>query len=71
MSDAHVSKLRQPLVPQERTYKQISEDVLDTLEEKPSKGWLLGFSISALFLTIGFFYSCLPSWYWYWDLGTE
>ncbi|MDP7320070.1 MAG: polysulfide reductase NrfD [Bacteriovoracaceae bacterium] len=55
MSDAHVSKLRQPLVPQERTYKQISEDVLDTLEEKPSKGWLLGFSISALFLTIGFF----------------
>ena len=55
MSDAHVSQLRQPLVPEDRTYKQISEDVLDTLEEKPSKGWLIGFSVSALFLTIGFF----------------
>ena len=55
MSDSHVSQLRQKLVTEDRTYKQISEDVLDTLEEKPSKGWLIGFSISALFLTIGFF----------------
>jgi Ni/Fe-hydrogenase subunit HybB-like protein len=55
MSDAHVSQLRHALIPQDRTYKQISEDVLDTLEEKPSKGWLLGFSISAFILTIGFF----------------
>ena len=54
MSDAHVSKLRQPLVPEDRTYQQISEDILDTLEEKPSKGGLLGFSISGLVLTIGF-----------------
>ncbi len=54
MSDAHVSELRQPLVPEERTYKQISEDILDTLEEKPSKAWLFGFSVSAMFLTIGF-----------------
>jgi molybdopterin-containing oxidoreductase family membrane subunit len=54
MSGAHLSELRQPLVTDERTYKQISEDILDTLEEKPSKAWLLGFSISALFLTIGF-----------------
>ena len=51
----HVSKLRVPLVTNERTYKQISEDILDTLEEKPSKAWLICFSISALFLTIGFF----------------
>lgn len=54
MSDAHVSELRQPLIPEERTYKQISEDILDTLEEKPSKGWLIGFTFSALILTIGF-----------------
>jgi len=54
MSDAHVSELRQPLITEDRTYKQISEDILDTLEEKPSKAWLAGFSISALFLTIGF-----------------
>ncbi len=49
----HVSKLRQPLVPEDRTYKQMSEDVLDTLERKPTKAWLAGFSISVLFLTIG------------------
>ena len=53
MSDAHTSQIRTSLVPENRTYKQISEDVLDTLEEKPSKAWLAGFSISALFLTIG------------------
>lgn len=53
MSDAHVSKLRQPLVPEERTYKQMTEDVMDTLERPPSKAWLICFSISALFLTIG------------------
>jgi molybdopterin-containing oxidoreductase family membrane subunit len=55
MSDAHVSQLRVPLVPEDRTYKQISEDILDTLEEKPSKAWLICFSVSALLLTIGFF----------------
>ncbi|MBD64543.1 MAG: hydrogenase [Halobacteriovoraceae bacterium] len=54
MSDAHTSELRTPLVTQERTYKQISEDVLDTLERPPSKAWLLGFNLSALILTLGF-----------------
>lgn len=54
MSDAHISKLRQPLVTNERTYQQMSEDILDSLERKPSKGWLIGFSISALIMTIGF-----------------
>jgi Ni/Fe-hydrogenase subunit HybB-like protein len=53
MSDAHVSNFRQKLVTEDRTYKQISEDVLDTLEAPPTKAWLIGFSISALFLTIG------------------
>jgi molybdopterin-containing oxidoreductase family membrane subunit len=55
MSEAHLSSLRSKLVTEDRTYKQMSEDILDTLEEKPSKEWLIGFSISALFLTIGFF----------------
>jgi molybdopterin-containing oxidoreductase family membrane subunit len=54
MSDAHVSKLREPLVTEDRTYKQISEDVLDTLERPPTKLWLIAFSISALIMTIGF-----------------
>ncbi len=54
MSDAHISKLRQPLITNERSYQQMSEDILDSLERKPSKGWLVGFSISALIMTIGF-----------------
>ena len=53
MSDAHVSKFRQKLVTEDRSYKQISEDVLDTLEAPPTKAWLIGFSLSALTLTIG------------------
>ena len=53
MSDAHVSKFRQKLVTEDRTYKQITADVLDTLEAPPTKAWLIGFSISAFFLTIG------------------
>jgi molybdopterin-containing oxidoreductase family membrane subunit len=53
MSDAHVSKFRQPLVTEDRSYKQISEDILDTLEAPPTKGWLIGFSLSLLILTIG------------------
>ena len=53
MSDAHVSKFRQKLVTEDRTYKQISEDVLDTLEAPPTKAWLIGFTLSALTLAIG------------------
>ena len=53
MSEAHVSKFRQKLVTEDRSYKQISEDVLDTLEAPPTKAWLIGFSLSALTLTIG------------------
>lgn len=49
----HTSKIRIPLVPEDRTYKQMTEDVLDTLERGPTKAWLIGFSISALLLTIG------------------
>ena len=50
----HTSQLRQPLVPADRTYKQISEDVLDTLERKPTKAWLICFTISAIIMIIGF-----------------
>ena len=54
MSDAHVSPLRAPLIPEDVSYKKISADVLDTLERPPTKEWLVGFSISALIMTIGF-----------------
>jgi Ni/Fe-hydrogenase subunit HybB-like protein len=53
-AEEHVSKLRSPLVPEDRSYKQISDDVITTLEQKPSKAWIIAFLISASVLGIGF-----------------
>jgi Ni/Fe-hydrogenase subunit HybB-like protein len=53
-AEEHVSALRVPLVTEDRTYKQISDDVLSTLEQKPSKAWIIAFLISASVLGIGF-----------------
>jgi hypothetical protein len=71
MSDAHVSKLRIPLVPEDRTYKQISEDVLDTLEAPPTKEWLHWFFTFSFNADHWFFSYSLPSWnrYWVWGLN--
>jgi len=48
-----ICHLRTPLVEKERTYKQISDDVLNTLEKGPSKYWLIGFTVAVLTLTLG------------------
>ncbi len=49
----HTSSVRVPLLTQKRSYKEISGDVLDTLETGPSKQWLLAFLVSVLVLAIG------------------
>lgn len=48
-----VSILRKPLVTTERTYKQVSDDVLSTLESGPSKHWWICFSIAVCLLIMG------------------
>jgi Ni/Fe-hydrogenase subunit HybB-like protein len=54
-SDAHTSKLRNPLITVYRSYKQITNDVLTSIEGKPSNSWYLAFlvALGALLLGIG------------------
>lgn len=48
-----VSILRNPLVTNERTYKQVSDDVITTLETPPSQKWWIAFLFAASLLLMG------------------
>lgn len=48
-----LSSLRKPLVTKERTYTQVSNDILDPIERKPNKLWYVGITISSLLLIMG------------------
>ena len=48
-----VSILRNPLVTSERTYKQVSDDVITTLETPPSQKWWIAFLFAASLLLMG------------------
>ena len=48
-----VSILRNPLITNERTYKQVSDDVISTLETPPSKIWWVCFLIAFGVLIMG------------------
>jgi Ni/Fe-hydrogenase subunit HybB-like protein len=50
---AVVSILRNPLVTTERTYKQVSDDVITTLETPPSRMWWICFIIAVCVLCMG------------------
>jgi molybdopterin-containing oxidoreductase family membrane subunit len=47
------SQVRSPLVVGEKTYHQVTEDIVRPIEAKPSKLWKIGFTISVLFLLFG------------------
>lgn len=47
------SQVREPLVVGEKTYHQVTEDIVRPIEAKPSKLWKIGFTISVLFLLFG------------------
>lgn len=49
------SQLREPLVVGEKTYHQVTEDIVRPIEAKPSTLWKIGFTISVLFLCFGVF----------------
>lgn len=42
--------IREPLILGNKTYKQISDDVIGPIESKPTMSWLLGFTLSVLVL---------------------
>lgn len=47
------SQVRQPLVTGEKTYHNVTEDIVRPIESKPSTLWKIGFGISLLFLAFG------------------
>lgn len=49
----HTSSLRAPLVMEERSYKDISDDVLSSIEGKPGKSWYICFLVSLCLLIVG------------------
>ena len=53
-AEDHTSSLRAPLVTEDRTYGQITSDIMDTLEGKPTKLWLIGITVAVLTMLTGF-----------------
>lgn len=51
--DGHISEMRNPLVTLKRTYGQITNDVLGSVEGGPSKSWYVCFAIAVLTLIMG------------------
>jgi len=49
----HTSLMRTPLVTQERSYKELSDDVLGPVEGKPSRSWYYCFIVAVTLLIIG------------------
>jgi Ni/Fe-hydrogenase subunit HybB-like protein len=47
------SQVRPPLVDGDKTYHQVTEDIVRPIEASPSKLWWVGFIISVLFLMFG------------------
>lgn len=49
----HVSSLRKPLITLNRTYGEITNDVLNSIESGPTSTWYILFSIAVLTLLVG------------------
>lgn len=47
------SELREPLVDGNKTYHQITEDIIGPIETKPTRSWWIGFSIAIALLIFG------------------
>ena len=50
----HTSELRIPLVTEDRSYSEISNDILSSIEGKPAPSWYLCMAISMIALGVGF-----------------
>ena len=47
------SQLREPLVNGNKTYGQVTNDIVHTIEVKPTRLWYIGFYVSVAFLLFG------------------
>src|SRR6478736_5553981 len=61
------SQLREPLVSGDKTYHQVTEDIIRPIEAKPSRLWYIGFFTAVALLAFGAF---SVTWFVYWGLGT-
>lgn len=61
------SYLREPLVNGNKTYSDVTRDIVYPIEQKPNNLWKLGFIISLLFLGFGAF---SVFWEVYWGIGS-
>lgn len=52
---AVVSPIRKPLITGNKTYHQITEDLISPTEKTPTKEWIIGFIIAVAVLTYGVF----------------
>jgi len=52
---AVVSPIRKPLITGNKSYHQITEDLISPTEKTPTKEWVIGFLISVALLTVGVF----------------
>jgi molybdopterin-containing oxidoreductase family membrane subunit len=52
---AVVSPIRKPLITGNKTYHQITEDLISPTEKTPTKEWVIGFVLSVAVLTYGVF----------------
>lgn len=50
----HVSPAREPLIKGEKSYRDITDDVLAPITGKPGRTWYLGFGVSFIVMLIGF-----------------
>jgi|GEM_PF-5894742 len=50
----HVSPVREPLINGEKSYKDITNDVMAPIRAKPGKLWFIGLGISMLVMLVGF-----------------
>ncbi|MEI8280215.1 MAG: NrfD/PsrC family molybdoenzyme membrane anchor subunit [Bacteroidota bacterium] len=61
------SFVREPLVDGDKTYRQVTEDIISPIEKKPGRMWYVGFFFSVALLMFGVF---SVTWAVYWGLGT-
>jgi Ni/Fe-hydrogenase subunit HybB-like protein len=50
-----VSNIREPLITGNKTYHQITEDLISPTEKTPPRSWVIGFSVAVFFLAVYIF----------------
>ena len=62
MSGHYTSPIRKPLVTGNKTYHDVTEDLVAATERAPSRAWWIAFGVSLFFLTIGIICITITIW---------